>query len=194
MVGENTLIVVNPAELADLMFEAGEVPVPRACFCASCRPWWKTRTRRPRCCGPRGLHHQGGGRARPADHGARQEPDRRRPDADPQDRVPGLARADPGRPRAGLLRPEPPRRPNGPRWRRPSSSAAPTAADPARAPVRRAPGSGRPRAAKWLAAQFGVPLYRVDIGGTKNMYVGEVRTGCSPTSPGSTTRSPAWPC
>ena len=35
------------------------------------------------------------------------------------------------------------------------------------------PGTGKTAAAKWLAAQWGIPLYRVDIGGTKNKYVGE---------------------
>lgn len=35
------------------------------------------------------------------------------------------------------------------------------------------PGVGKTAAAKWIAAQFGVPLYRVDIGGTKNKYIGE---------------------
>lgn len=35
------------------------------------------------------------------------------------------------------------------------------------------PGTGKTAASKWLAQQFGVPLYRVDIGGTKNKYVGQ---------------------
>ena len=35
------------------------------------------------------------------------------------------------------------------------------------------PGVGKTAASKWLAEQFGVPLYRVDIGGTKNKYVGQ---------------------
>jgi ATPase family associated with various cellular activities (AAA) len=34
------------------------------------------------------------------------------------------------------------------------------------------PGTGKTAGAKWIAAQLGVPLYRVDIGGTKNKYVG----------------------
>ena len=34
------------------------------------------------------------------------------------------------------------------------------------------PGTGKTAGAKYLAAQLGVPLYRVDIGGTKNKYVG----------------------
>ena len=34
------------------------------------------------------------------------------------------------------------------------------------------PGTGKTAAAKWLADQFGVPLYRVDIGGTKDKFVG----------------------
>jgi hypothetical protein len=35
------------------------------------------------------------------------------------------------------------------------------------------PGTGKTAAAKWIAQQFDVPLYRVDIGGTKGKYVGE---------------------
>jgi len=35
------------------------------------------------------------------------------------------------------------------------------------------PGVGKTAASKWLAQQIGVPLYRVDVGGTKNKYVGE---------------------
>lgn len=35
------------------------------------------------------------------------------------------------------------------------------------------PGTGKTSAAKWLANQLGVPAYRVDIGGTKNKYVGQ---------------------
>ena len=34
------------------------------------------------------------------------------------------------------------------------------------------PGVGKTAASKWIAEQLGVPLYRVDIGGTKNKYVG----------------------
>lgn len=35
------------------------------------------------------------------------------------------------------------------------------------------PGTGKTAGAKWMAAQLGVPLYRLDVGGTKNKYVGE---------------------
>jgi hypothetical protein len=35
------------------------------------------------------------------------------------------------------------------------------------------PGVGKTAGAKWVAEQLGVPLYRVDIGGTKNKYVGQ---------------------
>jgi hypothetical protein len=35
------------------------------------------------------------------------------------------------------------------------------------------PGTGKTAASKWIAVQLGVPLYRVDVGGTKNKYVGE---------------------
>lgn len=35
------------------------------------------------------------------------------------------------------------------------------------------PGVGKTAASKWMAEQIGVPLYRVDIGGTKNKYVGQ---------------------
>lgn len=35
------------------------------------------------------------------------------------------------------------------------------------------PGVGKTAGAKWLAHQIGLPLYRVDIGGTKNKYVGQ---------------------
>ncbi|MCO5157892.1 MAG: AAA family ATPase [Aquamicrobium sp.] len=35
------------------------------------------------------------------------------------------------------------------------------------------PGTGKTAAAKYVAEQWGVPLYRVDIAGTKNKYVGE---------------------
>jgi cytidylate kinase len=35
------------------------------------------------------------------------------------------------------------------------------------------PGTGKTAAAKFVAQQWGVPLYRVDIAGTKNKYVGE---------------------
>lgn len=34
------------------------------------------------------------------------------------------------------------------------------------------PGVGKSAGSKWIAEQLGVPLYRVDIGGTKNKYVG----------------------
>lgn len=35
------------------------------------------------------------------------------------------------------------------------------------------PGTGKTAASKWLAEKLGVPLYRVDIGGTKGKYVGQ---------------------
>lgn len=35
------------------------------------------------------------------------------------------------------------------------------------------PGTGKTAAAKWLASKMSLPLYRVDIGGTKNKYVGD---------------------
>lgn len=35
------------------------------------------------------------------------------------------------------------------------------------------PGTGKTAGAKYVADQWGIPLYRVDIGGTKNKYVGE---------------------
>lgn len=35
------------------------------------------------------------------------------------------------------------------------------------------PGVGKTAGAKWMAHQIGLPLYRVDIGGTKNKYVGQ---------------------
>lgn len=35
------------------------------------------------------------------------------------------------------------------------------------------PGTGKTAGAKYLAEQWGVPLFRVDIGGTKNKYVGQ---------------------
>lgn len=35
------------------------------------------------------------------------------------------------------------------------------------------PGTGKTAGARYLAEQWGVPLYRVDIGGTKNKYVGQ---------------------
>lgn len=35
------------------------------------------------------------------------------------------------------------------------------------------PGVGKTSGAKWLAAQLGVPLYRMDIGGAKGKYVGQ---------------------
>jgi len=35
------------------------------------------------------------------------------------------------------------------------------------------PGTGKTAGAKWLAESLAVPLFRVDIGGTKNKYVGE---------------------
>lgn len=35
------------------------------------------------------------------------------------------------------------------------------------------PGVGKTEGAKWLARQLGVPLFRVDIAGTKNKYVGQ---------------------
>lgn len=35
------------------------------------------------------------------------------------------------------------------------------------------PGTGKTSGAKWLATQLGVPLYRMDIGGTKSKWVGE---------------------
>ena len=38
------------------------------------------------------------------------------------------------------------------------------------------PGVGKTSGAKWIAEQFGVPLYRVDVGGTKGKYVGESET------------------
>lgn len=38
------------------------------------------------------------------------------------------------------------------------------------------PGVGKTAGAKWLAAQLGVPLYRMDIGGAKGKYVGTSET------------------
>ena len=35
------------------------------------------------------------------------------------------------------------------------------------------PGVGKTEGAKWLASQLGVPLYRIDIGGVKNKFVGQ---------------------
>lgn len=35
------------------------------------------------------------------------------------------------------------------------------------------PGTGKTSGAKWLSEQMGVPLYRMDIGGTKSKWVGE---------------------
>lgn len=35
------------------------------------------------------------------------------------------------------------------------------------------PGTGKTSGAKWLAENLGVPLYRIDIGGTKSKWVGE---------------------
>ena len=35
------------------------------------------------------------------------------------------------------------------------------------------PGTGKTAGAKWVAAQLGVPLYRVDVGATKSKWVGE---------------------
>ncbi len=35
------------------------------------------------------------------------------------------------------------------------------------------PGTGKTAGARYLAEQWGIPLYRVDIGGTKNKYVGQ---------------------
>lgn len=35
------------------------------------------------------------------------------------------------------------------------------------------PGTGKTAAAKYIASEFGVPLFRVDLGNTKNKYVGE---------------------
>jgi hypothetical protein len=35
------------------------------------------------------------------------------------------------------------------------------------------PGTGKTEGAKWIAQQWGIPLYRVDIGGMRNKYVGE---------------------
>lgn len=35
------------------------------------------------------------------------------------------------------------------------------------------PGTGKTAGAKWLAENLGVPLYRLDIGGTKSKYVGQ---------------------
>src|SRR5581483_7259547 len=35
------------------------------------------------------------------------------------------------------------------------------------------PGVGKTSGAKFIAEQWGVPLYRVDIGGTKNKWLGE---------------------
>lgn len=35
------------------------------------------------------------------------------------------------------------------------------------------PGVGKTSASKWLSEQLGVPLYRMDIGGTKHKYVGD---------------------
>ena len=34
------------------------------------------------------------------------------------------------------------------------------------------PGTGKTAGAKFVAAQFGIPLYRIDVGGTKNKYIG----------------------
>ncbi len=38
------------------------------------------------------------------------------------------------------------------------------------------PGTGKTAGSKWIAEQFGVPLYRMDIGGTKGRYVGDSET------------------
>ena len=39
------------------------------------------------------------------------------------------------------------------------------------------PGTGKTAGSKWLAEQFGVPLYRFDVGGAKGKYVGESEAG-----------------
>jgi hypothetical protein len=41
------------------------------------------------------------------------------------------------------------------------------------------PGTGKTAAAKYIADQFGVPLYRADVGGMKGKYVGDSETGLS---------------
>ena len=38
------------------------------------------------------------------------------------------------------------------------------------------PGTGKTEAARYLANQWGVPLYRLDVGGAKNKYLGESQT------------------
>jgi len=38
------------------------------------------------------------------------------------------------------------------------------------------PGVGKTSGAKWIAERFGVPLYRMDVGGTKGRYVGDSET------------------
>jgi hypothetical protein len=41
------------------------------------------------------------------------------------------------------------------------------------------PGVGKTAGARWLAQQWGVPLLRLDIGGTKNKYIGESEANLS---------------
>ena len=53
------------------------------------------------------------------------------------------------------------------------------------------PGTGKTAGSKWIAEQFGVPLYRMDIGGTKGRYVGDSETALLSHLSGSTTQAPA---
>ena len=54
------------------------------------------------------------------------------------------------------------------------------------------PGTGKTSAAKWIAEQFGVPLYRQDVGGAKGTATRRLASAtCWRTSRGSTRPSPA---
>ena len=51
------------------------------------------------------------------------------------------------------------------------------------------PGTGKTAGSKWIAEQLGVPLYRVDIGGTKNKWIGGSEENMLMNLPASTPRA-----
>ena len=170
---ESTLVVVNPKDVVEPMFDAGEVPVPRSLLMKFMMAVVKNEKRAEELL--RGL---GGCTIKEAAELCRLTMARDKsltPD--------GLLRTRKAffHGSRGLTQVEsaqdfydPPKTLTS--WVKREKPFFLTAADPRLRPrgllMDGPPGTGKTAGAKWIAAQLGVPLYRIDVGGTKNKYIG----------------------
>lgn len=170
---ESTLIVVNPPQVQDLMYDAGEVPVPRSLLLkflkavvsddkkaeellrglGGCTIKEASELCRLTMARDGSLTAQGLMESRKASFQGSK----------------GLTQVDA---KQGFYDP-----PEGlQKWVQREKYFFLTGADPRLRPrgllFDGDPGTGKTAGSKWIAEQWGLPLYRFDVGGTKNMYVG----------------------